>query len=201
MDEVIDGIFHWTAEHQPIGARVSSYFIADPAVVIDPKIPEDGWDALPGTPLEVLLSSGHHVRDATAFADRFDIPIRALPAALEYIGHAADMQALAPGEPIEGIVTPLTIGAICQDEGAVHIARGPGAMLFADGVQRTQEQLGFFPDSLLGDDPEQVKRGLRHAYRHVLERYTFDALLFAHGDPIASGGADALGAFVEAGRS
>ena len=51
--------------------------------------------------------------------------------------------------------------------------------------------MDFFSDSLLGDDPEGVKAGLRQAYSRVLDR-DFDNLLFAHGDPIVGGGKDAL---------
>ena len=51
------------------------------------------------------------------------------------------------------------------------------------------------PDFLM-DDPEQTKRGLRDAYRGLLE-LDFDALLLAHGLPIAAGGKDALRRFVE----
>jgi hypothetical protein len=61
MNEIAPAIFHWTAFHQPISGRVSSYFIAPARVVIDPKRPEeDGWDALPERPEQVLLTSGHH---------------------------------------------------------------------------------------------------------------------------------------------
>jgi hypothetical protein len=47
------------------------------------------------------------------------------------------------------------------------------------------------------DDPEQTKRGLRDAYRGLLE-LDFDALLLAHGTPIARGGRQALRRFVGA---
>ncbi len=57
-------------------------------------------------------------------------------------------------------------------------------------------ELGFVPDSLLGDDPEAIKDGLTERFRPLLER-DFDHLLFAHGDPIIGDGNDALRRFVE----
>ena len=56
--------------------------------------------------------------------------------------------------------------------------------------------MSFFSDSLLGDDPEGVKAGLREAYSRLLDR-DFDNLLFAHGDPIIGGGKQALRGFAE----
>ena len=46
------------------------------------------------------------------------------------------------------------------------------------------------------DDPDQTKEGLRDSYRGLLE-LDFDALLLAHGTPIATGGKDALRRFVD----
>ncbi len=45
-------------------------------------------------------------------------------------------------------------------------------------------------------DPEQVKQATRARVRELLE-LDFDALLFAHGLPIASGGKDALRSFLD----
>lgn len=53
-------------------------------------------------------------------------------------------------------------------------------------------ELRFVPDSLLGDDPEAVKQALRAALRRLCSEYEFDALLPAHGEPIVSGGREAL---------
>jgi hypothetical protein len=60
--------------------------------------------------------------------------------------------------------------------------------------------LTFVPDSLLGDDPAAVKQGLREVYADLCRRLEFDALLLAHGLPIARGGREALAAFAKGGR-
>jgi hypothetical protein len=51
------------------------------------------------------------------------------------------------------------------------------------------------PDSLLGDDPEDVKAGLRGSLEALLDR-DFDHLLLAHGEPVVGGGRAALREFV-----
>jgi len=89
------------------------------------------------------------------------------------------------------------VGAICPDETALEIP-GLRALSVADGVVRLDQTgpLGFVPDFLLGEDPEDVKRGLCAAYTGLLG-LDFDHLLLAHGEPIVDEGKAWLRAFVE----
>ena len=88
------------------------------------------------------------------------------------------------------------MGALTPEDTAFRLQAGPGALLFADGLIRDGDgALSFVPDSLMGDDPEEVKRGLLESLRALLEE-DFDALLFAHGEPLPSGGREALRDFV-----
>ena len=52
--------------------------------------------------------------------------------------------------------------------------------------------MGFVPDGLLGDDPEQVRADITAAVSGLLETQEFAHVLFAHGDPVVGGGRDAL---------
>jgi hypothetical protein len=193
--EIVPGISHWTAFHEPIGASVSSYFIAPAGVVIDPKQPDGGWDALPAKPQQVLLTSGHHLRDASTCAETFGIPIRASYEAIEHLGEGPEIEPFGHhDEPAPGI-TAIHIGKLSDDEGAFHIAVGEGAIAFADGVNHYGRALGFFPDSLLGAHPDRVKAALKQAFTGLLGR-DFDHLLFAHGEPVVGGGKAALRDFV-----
>lgn len=197
MREVTDGIFHWSVLHQPIDQEVSSYLIAPAGVVIDPKVPAGGMDDLPHEPKLILLTSGHHGRDARRFASAFDIPIRASRAAAERLGDALEVEPFEEGEEVAEGITPLRVGALAPDEGAVHIAVGGGALAVADGVHRYGRDLAFFPDSLLGDDPDRVKLELQDAYSSLLT-YEFEHLLVAHGDPVIGDGKAALRDFTTA---
>jgi hypothetical protein len=58
-------------------------------------------------------------------------------------------------------------------------------------INEPDEGLGFVPDKYIGDDPEGVKEGLRESFRRLLA-HDFDALLIAHGAPVAKGGKAAL---------
>jgi glyoxylase-like metal-dependent hydrolase (beta-lactamase superfamily II) len=199
MQQLVPGIFHWTAVNPSIGTRVSSYFVESAGAVIDPMVPEDGLDALPGRPERVLLSSGHHLRDSRLIADTYGIPICASRQAAEHLGaQGSAIEVWGEGEapPAPG-VTALHIGVLCEDEGALHIDVGAGALVLADAVQHSGDVLAFFADGLLGDEPESIKLGLRAALDALAESLEFDALLLAHGEPLASGGRAALKEFAE----
>jgi hypothetical protein len=193
--QVATGIYHWTAFHPGIGFRVSSYCVEPAGVVLDPKCPDEGWDALPGELRQVLLTSGHHTRDAAELADRFSIPVRASRQASDRIGGALDVEVFADGDEVAPGITAIHIGVLSEDEGAFHIAVGDGAIAFADGLINHGDGIGFVPDELMGDDPETIKQELTEAFRGLLER-DFDNLLFAHGDPVIGGGKAALREFV-----
>lgn len=198
MREVLPGIFHWSVMHEPIGVRVSSHFVAPAGIVIDPKLPEGGFAQLPGTPQQVVLTSGLHHRDAQAFADEYGaIPMRVSREGAERLGDRLAVETYTDGDEIAPGVTAIQIGKIAADDYALHIAagEGEGAIAFADALNHYGEQLAFFSDSLLGDDPAAVKTGLRQSLEGLLTR-DFDHLLFAHGEPLIGGGKDALRRFV-----
>ncbi|HEV7885792.1 MAG TPA: hypothetical protein VGO81_19620 [Solirubrobacteraceae bacterium] len=191
MREVIPGIFHWTTLHESIGVRVSSYYVEPAGIVIDPKVPEEGLEALPGTPQQVVLTTGLHDRDAQRFADAFDIPIRASFEAAERLGDALTIEPFNDGDEVAPGVTAIVIDVLCPDECALHIAVDKGAIAFADGLIRYGDALAFVPDDLLGAHPDRVKEGLKQAFLGLLTR-DFDHLLFAHGEPLIGGGKAAL---------
>jgi len=194
VDEAFPGVFHWAVFHEPIQAPVSSYFVAPAGIVIDPKLPDGGLDELPGRPEQVVLTTGLHHRDAQRFADAFDIPVRAPEEARDRLGDTLEFRPFADREEIAPGVTALSIDHLAPDEYALHLDADAGALAFADGIHRYGGALGFFPDDLLGDDPDRVKQGLKDAYGGLLTR-DFDHLLFAHGDPLVGGGKAALKEF------
>jgi hypothetical protein len=196
MHEIIPGVFHWSTYHEPIRTRVSSYYVQPAGIVIDPKIPEDGLEAFPGKPQQVVLTIGLHHRDAPRFAEEFGIPIRASREAAERLRGRVEVEEFTDGDEVAPGVTAIHIGRIAEDESALHIAVGEGAVSFADGLIRYGGALGFVPDELIGDRPNEVKQGLKDAFRGLLTR-DFEHLLFAHGDPLVGGGKTALREFVE----
>jgi hypothetical protein len=205
MRELTDGIWHWTCFRDSIGQDVSSYWIEPAGIVIDPMVPPDvgleWWEGRDVQPQQVLLTIGLHWRDSDEFAERFGIPVRAPgPARQRYDEEGLDrpFEKYEAGDEVAPGVTAVEIGELAPDEAALHIAHRPGAVAIADGLIRGQAggPLGFFPDFLLGEQPERVKDGLRDSFRGLLTR-DWDAILLAHGDPISRDGQRMLREFLE----
>jgi hypothetical protein len=64
MQEILPGVFHWTAIHPRIGIEVSSYWQETHGVLFDPLVPADeglDWFAhRPAPPTAILFSNRHH---------------------------------------------------------------------------------------------------------------------------------------------
>ncbi len=199
MDEVLPNVFHWTRVHENLRAPVHSYYVADRLLLIDPMEPEEGLDAVAGlgdgAPERIVLTVRHHLRHAERFAERFGCDIVAHEAGLHAFTGGPDVKGFAFGEEVAPGVTALELGAITPEDTVLRIHAGRHGLHFGDGLIRRKGAIGFAPDGLMGDDPEGVKRRTIERLRALL-REDFDALLFAHGDPLPEGGRDALEAFV-----
>jgi glyoxylase-like metal-dependent hydrolase (beta-lactamase superfamily II) len=196
MDEIGPGVYHWKAAHPKIKIEVSSYLVAGSGTLIDPMLPPEGlgWFRSGREPERIVLTNRHHYRQSDEIREEFDCPVLCHEAGLHEFERGLEVEGFRFGErPAPGI-TALEVAAICPDETALHLDLGDGMLALADGLIHYGD-LSFVPDSLLGDDPERVKRELRDSFRRLLDR-NFDALLFAHGDPIVSGGREALRDFV-----
>jgi hypothetical protein len=187
MDEIADGLFHWTALHEGIGEDVHSHFHERSGTLFDPMEPAEGvgWFERTGrVPQRIVMSNRHHTRHIDRFREAYDIPglcheagLHALP---DHVQPFAFGDELAPG------VQALEVGVLTPEETALHV---DGALLFADSVIRGRHgELGFVSDDLLGDDPAAIKQGLRQRFKTLAESVEFDTLLMAHGAPVRSGG-------------
>ncbi len=196
MKEILPGVWHWTATHPSTGGEVSSYWVRPARAVIDALLPEEGIDAFAGEPPErVLLSNRHHLRHAELLQQELGCTIHCSKPGLHEFENGPDVEGFDFGDEIAPRIHTIEIGAICPDESALLIGDA-GALSIADGIRHYDGEMDFFSDSLLGDDPEGVKRGLRESYSRILD-HDFDSLLFAHGDPIVGGGKEALRRFTE----
>ena len=194
MQELLPGLFHWYAIHPNHGMQVSCHHVGGSGTAIDPLLPEEGIEWFDGhRPQRVVLSTRHHLRHAEQLADRFGCPILAHTDGLHEFADGPSVEGFAFGDQLAPDVTALTMDAISPDDTVLHIEAAEGALLFADSIIN-HGQIGFVPDRLIGDDPEQVKRAILERVAALLDE-DFDHLLFAHGNPIVGGGKEALRAF------
>lgn len=207
MDEIVPGLLHWTTFHDGIGQSVHSHLHTRSGAIFDPRLPEGGVDALAAAvlPTVVLLSSRHHLRHGAQVAEAYGIPILVSePGEHEFEGDdAPTVGTFAHGSTVADGVTALALPALTPDETVFRIEPAQGgedrvALLFGDSLIHHDGELGYVPDGLLGDDPAAVKRGLTDGLRGLVEAAgPFDALLFAHGSPIATDGRARLEAFLD----
>jgi hypothetical protein len=197
MQEVVPGVRHWTAFHEGIRSEVSSYYVEPARALIDPMLPPDGTEAFEGEapPERILLTNRHHYRHSDRFREAFDCPVLCHESGLHEFEGGPDVQGFSFGDELAPGIVALEVGVLCPEESALHI-QSAGAVAVADGVVHYGGRLGFVPDGYLGEDPEAIKRGLRKSYRRIAQA-EWDALLLAHGDPLASGGRAALREFAE----
>jgi hypothetical protein len=196
MQEIAPGLWHWTARYDKIGGEVSTYYLSEPRVLIDPMIPPDGldWFEQHGAPGHVVLSNRHHDRDAWRLQEAFGCRVHCISNGLYELEGRGQAESFEFGDEVPGGIVVHEVDAICPDECALYIP-SHRALACADGVVRSRSDgLAFVPDSLM-DGPEETKDGLRQAYRRLLD-LDFDLLLLAHGRPIVGGGKDALRSFV-----
>jgi glyoxylase-like metal-dependent hydrolase (beta-lactamase superfamily II) len=206
MREVLPGVFHWTAIHPRIRTEVSSYWIEDAGLLIDPLVPQPeglGWFARrPLAPAAILLSNRHHYRESDHFTERFGCSVYCNRLGLHEFCEGESVQGFDVGDLLAGGAVAHELDAICPDDTALFLPDRQ-ALVIADGVVRggrygQDGPLGFVPDSLM-DDPPATKRRLLAACSSLLEELDFSQLLLAHGGPVIGNGRERLQELVDAG--
>jgi hypothetical protein len=197
MREILDGIMHWTAVHPNIGTEVSSYYVAPSRTLIDPMATDEALEWLAGQkaePSRIVLTNRHHLRGSERFQREFGCTIHCHRAGLHEFRDGPEVEGFAFGDRVAPKIRALEVDAICEEETALLVERGSGALAVADAVVN-YDGLRFVPDHLIGDNPDVVKKRICGAFGRLLDR-RFDALLFAHGPPITEGGKALLQEFV-----
>jgi hypothetical protein len=198
VKEILPGLFHWTASHPKIKIAVSSYYLVEPRVLIDPLIPAEGldWFRRHGEPRDILLSNRHHYRHCAELEQAFGCTVWCNREGLHEFQAGEQVRGFTVGDVLPGEIQSHEVGVLCPDETALRIPVAEGALAVADGVVRDADgPLVFVPDFLIGEDPETVKAGLRAAYGRLADALEFDHLLLAHGEPWIGGGREALRRF------
>jgi hypothetical protein len=199
MHEILPGVQHWSAYYDKIKVEVSSYYLEESKVLIDPLLPAGGAADFRQGVDHILLTNRHHYRDSGALVEEYGCTVWCVENGLHEFSKGEVVKPFKIGETLPGGIQAVEIGVICPDETALVLPLPSGAVALADGViRRGDGPLGFVPDEYMGENPEEVKAGLRKSYGRLLDRYDFDHMLLAHGQPWIGGASRALREFVAA---
>ncbi len=195
--EIAPGLWHWTARHPHLHRPVSSYYLLEERVLIDPLVPPRGerWFREHDTiPEHVVLTSRHHDRHSWRLRESFGCEVHCVQSGIHELAGRGPVSPFAFGDTLPGGIIAHEVGEISPDETALFIP-AHRALSVADGVVRLSGlELEFVPDALM-DGPDHVKSGLLYRYRTLLE-LDFEHLLLAHGSPLVGTGKVALTDFV-----
>jgi hypothetical protein len=190
MHEIAPGIRHWTAVHPNLGTDVSSYWLPDLRVLLDPiAVPAEVDDVD-----EILLSNRHHRRDAFEARARFGATVRVPRVGLHEFDENDPLEPYDFDQPlVGGAITPHQVTPLWPDDSVLHIP-SLNALAVADGVVHYRDELDFVPKQFM-DDPDAEQNGLRDGLSRFAEELEFEHLLLAHGSPIVGDGRERLREF------
>jgi hypothetical protein len=190
MQEITPQIRHWTAVHPNIGWVVSSYWLPDLRVLLDPlQVPDDVQDID-----EIVLSNRHHKRDAFLARERFNAPVRVPRVGLHEFSDDDPVEPYDFREPlVGGAITAYQVTELWPDDGALHIP-SLDTLAIADTVLSEDGQLAFMPDFCF-DDVGAEQQSIREGLTELAETLEFSHLLLAHGSPVVGEGRERLREF------
>jgi hypothetical protein len=190
MQEIANGIHHWTSKHPKHGLEVSSYWLPELKVLLDPvAVPDEVTDVE-----EIVLSNRHHRRESFEAGERFDAPVRVPRVGLHEFDDDDPVEPYDLEEPLAGgAITPYQVTDLWPDDCALHIP-ALRALAIADTATHYGDELGLVPEQYMGD-PEAESRGIREGLARLADRLDFEHLLLAHGSPIPNEGRERLREF------
>jgi hypothetical protein len=206
VNEIIPGVWHWLTPNQNIGGiPVSSYWLDEGGVFIDPLVPEDEglewFAARPVAPSAVVLCNRHHYRDSGVLHERFGCQVHVPATGLHEFTDGQPVVGYAPGDELPGGLLAFEVGVLSPDDGGLYLESAE-AIWLADTIVRSptdpSSPIGWVADGLM-DDPPETKRGLLAVFERVLEEFDFQHLMLAHGLPLVGNGRAKLEEFVSSG--
>ena len=129
MKELTPGIRHWSATHPNLGREVSSYWLPDLGVLLDPLAVPDEVEAID----EIILSNRHHKRSAFEARERFGAVLRVPRTGLHDFPPDDPVEPYDYGEPLAGgAITAHLVTELWPDDGVLHIP-GKSALALEPG--------------------------------------------------------------------
>lgn len=201
--QIANGLWRWTGHHEEWQEDVGSVYCetGDGVVLVDPIVPPEDtgrfWQALDrdvkrvGGRVDVLVTVFWHTRHAAAMIERYSAhvwaPTRGRAAIERRAGTVTDL--FRPGDELPGGIAALSTARAAEVVLWIpqHRALVPGDVLLGDGKGGVR----MCPESWLPEGTGHAK--LAASLRPLLE-LPVERVLVSHGEPVLTGGRDALAA-------
>ena len=182
---VAPGLRIWQTYDSAVKADLFSTAVAtaDGLYLVDPILLED--DALAellgeGSIVGIIVTNANHPRAAPHFAQKFSVPIFALPQSIPNETRS-DFREVIDGYNICDELRVIGIDGAVPGEIALYYMLDGGTLIVGDTLINFEPYgFNFLPGKYCSDEKE-MRRSLRKLLAHPAER-----MLFAHGTPITS---------------
>jgi glyoxylase-like metal-dependent hydrolase (beta-lactamase superfamily II) len=202
IEALADGIWRWAVRHPEwhppteFGAEVACWLVREGGgtVLIDPLLPDEvlgELDPLVEGEVVIAITIPYHVRDAAAAADRWGGTIVGHAAVERRLPGDAPFRAVAPGDELPLGLTVHRIGNPVRQELPLLLPERR-ALAFGDAIVGAEGGLRVWIERRVD---ERVMRWYRTRLVPSLEpllALPAERMLVTHGDPVLSGGNEAL---------
>jgi hypothetical protein len=208
--ELTEGLWRWTARHPEwhpgeFGAEVASFALraGDETLLIDPLLPDDDGEALSGLDaitdgrVSILVTVPYHARSSETLAARYGATIHGHPATAKRLEDASAFRVAEPGAPLPGGARAYTIGRPRRHEQPLWLP-SHRAIAFGDAIAEVDGALRLWADSPVADRRRRFYAERFNPTLQPLVELAPDRVLVTHGQPVLSGGRDALAAAMRA---
>jgi hypothetical protein len=197
VTELADGLWRWTARHPEwhpgeFGAEVAAWAVRERGgtVLVDPILPAELLPAVDEV-VDGPVAIPYHVRDAALAAERWGGTI---------LGHRAVARRLPSGAPFTAVVPEdeLPLGLSVHRIGNPRryeqplLLPGAAALAFGDAVVGVDGGLRVWENEPVGERRLTWYRERLVPSLEPLLELPFERVLVTHGEPVLSGGRDAL---------
>ena len=207
-EQLIDGLWRWTAQHPEwhpgeFGSEVASFAVqaGDDTVLIDPLLPPDPDPVLElidgqlDGRLSILITIPYHVRSSEEIRRRFrgsaETTIWGHPACRKRLQEQAGFRELAPGDELPAGISAHVIGKPRRYEMPLLIPSHK-ALVFGDAVAEVGGDLRVWSERRVDADVSRFYRERFNPTLAPLLDLDFDRVLLTHGRPVMRDGRDEL---------
>lgn len=199
VSQVAAGLFGWNCYDPAVKADLSSTALMTSRgiVVVDPiNLSAEALALLTSqAPIgAIVLTNCNHDRDAAEFAKKFSAPIFACRARPATVG-SISITPVADGEKLTEDLTVVALPGAGEGEIALHDTRSESVVIGDALINFGPHGFDFLPAKYCSD-----ARQLRKSLRKLLE-FSFERMMFAHGNPIIRGARNRLEALLQSEKS